>query len=708
MSMFRVHRKANVLLVEDCRKGESSWLKVSIPIVRPTSPEPARSGQKPASSTSPYQGIVDLEEVARVPDDTDSPPIPVDAIYGVYNLLSGPHMAFMKKSRVVGKGPGGEVLYQMMELEFLPVSETLHRQFNSSASKQEKKDEAIYLNMLVTIGKTQMFYYSFEYHLTLSAQRRFGTTPLKLPMHLRADETFFWNKPVLEPFFRSQHKLDKWIVPVINGYVKVMPNIRLGPDAPSFDFFFFTRRSWHRVGTRFNVRGVDKDGHTANFAETEMLMRRPDGSVCSYVQIRGSIPLYWDQMVTLKYMPRTRYAYSSTESIVDWNELAFRAHFDQIIAKYGHITVINLIDKTGKSATVRDQAQLGSAFQKYSKKYNAQQADGSSPSSSGVDEQIERSDRSSFIGEQNSPIPASPLRNILRKQTPSTDLTSSSSSLSPKPLSSLFPEPITYVWFDFHHECRNMKWSNLSKLMDQVGDCFSKYNWFEADRDGRVLKKQKGVFRVNCMDNLDRTNVVMSLLARRAMLQALGVNTAGITNWLDSPFDSFEVQFKNAWADNADAVSIMYAGTGALKTDFTRTGKRGLPGMIQDGINSVTRYYLNNFTDGIRQDAMDLFVANYSVDRRMDSPFTMQQQYSLFHLLMEMTLVGLMIVGVSLSVHNADDLTVRVRDGIAAAIVGFATMGYLLLKKGSFRTIGRHFVCKPSFCSSGYIRRKEA
>lgn len=55
------------------------------------------------------------------------------------------------------------------------------------------------------------------------------------------------------------------------------------------------------------------------------------------------------------------------------------------------------------------------------------------------------------------------------------------------------------------------------------------------------------------------------------------------------------------WADNADLVSIQYSGTGALKTDFTRTGKRTRVGLMKDGINSLTRYYMNNFSDGYRQ-----------------------------------------------------------------------------------------------------------
>ena len=59
--------------------------------------------------------------------------------------------------------------------------------------------------------------------------------------------------------------------------------------------------------------------------------------------------------------------------------------------------------------------------------------------------------------------------------------------------------------------------------------------------------------------------------------------------------------YASVWADNADAVSKQYSGTGALKTDFTRTGKRSLAGAVQDGVNSVVRYLKNNFVDGTRQ-----------------------------------------------------------------------------------------------------------
>ena len=31
--------------------------------------------------------------------------------------------------------------------------------------------------------------------------------------------------------------------------------------------------------------------------------------------------------------------------------------------------------------------------------------------------------------------------------------------------------------------------------------------------------------------------------------------------------------FNQTWADHANLISVQYAGTGALKTDYTRTGK---------------------------------------------------------------------------------------------------------------------------------------
>ncbi|EEY64702.1 phosphatidylinositide phosphatase SAC1 [Phytophthora infestans T30-4] len=685
--MFKVYAERAELLLEDCRAGAGPWLRL-------------------AANTS--TGGVDIEQLAgsAAQPTEDAATVPIHAVYGVYTLLSGPYLAVVTDSRVVGSGPNSEKIYCILEVTLLSVSAAAHQSFFKHASTREKQDEREYCRMLTSALASRTFYFSYDLDLTLSAQKRASASSSlaaqrQSPLYARSEEDFFWNKPVLSKFIELE--LGDWIVPVISGFVKVIKKCDV--NGQRCDILFFTRRSWRRVGTRFNVRGH--------------------------------------------------------ESVVDWNELAFRAHMDNLIQRYGHITCVNLIDKAGKSATVRDQAQLGSAFGKYVKKYNqlSKSGDGTSSIASSVASPMPASPAlhavsprqhkslsvslpaapgsstsngfgpSSATGSAAGSPTASIASNSDKGSGPSATLPlQSSMSLpvrehpqlsiavpsAPTSISQLFAEPVAYVWFDFHHECRKMAWHNLSKLMSEVEEQFTQYGWFECDGEGRLLSRQRGVFRVNCMDNLDRTNVVMSLFARRTVLMAMQLyplNSSGNDNSnsvLDSPYHSFEVVFKNAWADNADYVSRMYAGTGALKTDFTRTGRRTIAGALQDGVNSVTRYYLNNFSDGIRQDSFDLLVGNFAPDKRDESPFTFQQQHSLLNMMLEATLATLAVISVSLSMRPDLPVVTRVRDGVIATFALFTIMGYLIIKKGKFRSIGRRYVCKPAFSSSGYIRRKTA
>ena len=67
-----------------------------------------------------------------------------------------------------------------------------------------------------------------------------------------------------------------------------------------------SRRSRYRAGTRYFRRGVDSDGHVANFNETEQILLvggDESGTQLSFVQIRGSIPVYWAEVNTLRYKP---------------------------------------------------------------------------------------------------------------------------------------------------------------------------------------------------------------------------------------------------------------------------------------------------------------------------------------------------------------------------------------------------------------------
>ena len=66
-----------------------------------------------------------------------------------------------------------------------------------------------------------------------------------------------------------------------------------------------SRRSRYRAGTRYFRRGIDPEGHVANFNETEQILLVGDesGTQLSFVQIRGSIPVYWAEVNTLRYKP---------------------------------------------------------------------------------------------------------------------------------------------------------------------------------------------------------------------------------------------------------------------------------------------------------------------------------------------------------------------------------------------------------------------
>ncbi|CAF1245042.1 unnamed protein product, partial [Didymodactylos carnosus] len=167
--------------------------------------------------------------------------------------------------------------------------------------------------------------------------------------------------------------------------------------------------------------------------------------------------------------------------------------------------------------------------------------------------------------------------------------------------------------FDFHKECAGMRYDRLSILLARVLHDQNDFSYFAVTKDGIMQNQQSGIFRTNCVDCLDRTNVVQNLFAKRMLeIQLKRYNVINYSDTIDV-HKQLSDSFKNIWADNADTISIQYAGTGALKTDYTRTGQRSTMGMMKDGWNSCMRYVLNNFYDGFRQDGIDLFIGNYKV-----------------------------------------------------------------------------------------------
>ncbi|XP_017105249.2 phosphatidylinositide phosphatase SAC2 isoform X1 [Drosophila bipectinata] len=168
-------------------------------------------------------------------------------------------------------------------------------------------------------------------------------------------------------------------------------------------------------------------------------------------------------------------------------------------------------------------------------------------------------------------------------------------------------EKIIYVTFDFHDYCRGMRFENVSALIDAVGPETGAMGFHWRDQHG-MLCNQMSVFRVNCMDCLDRTNVVQTAIAKAVLVSQLVKLGLSIPQ---APIpDKLKSAFRLLWANNGDVISRQYAGTNALKGDYTRTGERNISGMMKDGMNSANRYYLARFKDSYRQATIDLMLGN--------------------------------------------------------------------------------------------------
>ncbi|XP_064631309.1 phosphatidylinositide phosphatase SAC2-like isoform X2 [Lineus longissimus] len=169
---------------------------------------------------------------------------------------------------------------------------------------------------------------------------------------------------------------------------------------------------------------------------------------------------------------------------------------------------------------------------------------------------------------------------------------------------------LSYITFDFHEYCRGMRFENVSLLLEGIRDIIKDMRYCWVDRKGMICDQQ-GIFRINCVDCLDRTNVVQTAIARVVM--ETQCRKLGLLPPDENLPRSCRMTFQQMWANNGDAISRQYAGTVALKGDYTRTGERRLAGLMKDGANSVNRYYLR-FKDVYRQASIDITLGNPVVE----------------------------------------------------------------------------------------------
>ncbi|KAK4208526.1 SacI homology domain-containing protein [Rhypophila decipiens] len=548
------------------------------------------SPNAPALTIDRPTGDIRLSDAALLSGRRVSRVTSISGILGVIRLRLDKYIIIITKAKPIGRLKG-HMVYKIISTDLLPCRE---RQIRDP-------DEDKFLALVKGFIKSGPMYFSYSIDLTNSFQRQ-AQQDRSVPLWQRTDDRFFWNRFMQSDLidFRNQggkgqpapqRGVDPYILPVIFGTFEIHPTTF---KSTPLTIALISRRSRHRGGTRYFTRGLDEEGHAANYNETEQVVILNDrggpmggfagsgdmqsgklgGSdgkemqILSYVQTRGSVPAYWAEINNIKYTPKIQI--KSVEAALP----AAKLHFDEQIRIYGDNYLVNLVNQKGREMRVKQ------AYEQ-------------------VVEALVSSPKEDWQADQ---LTDEKFHTIEQGGAKRSDF-----------------DRLHYIYFDYHAETKGMQMHRAQLLIDKMHDALIKQQYFRAadmpaSIDGRleVRNLQTSVVRTNCMDCLDRTNVVQSMLARWTldrMFIDLGLMARG-TRFADEDA-AFEFMYRNMWADNADTVSNAYAGTGAMKTDVTRTGKRTKAGALHDGNVAVTRYCRNNFLDGPRQDAFDLFLGAY-------------------------------------------------------------------------------------------------
>ncbi|OGE54052.1 hypothetical protein PENARI_c006G02834 [Penicillium arizonense] len=408
------------------------------------------------------------------------------------------------------------------------------------------------------------FYYSLDFNLTDRLQDRADKSAAFDIDTL--DEDMLWNSYMINPLllFRShlppsdKAKLDasQMLTCVIRGFastlkvpatISILPHVRT--NLPSM-LTIISRQSSRRAGTRFNSRGIDDDGNVANFVETETILWVAPGIVFSYAQVRGSVPIFWEQAPGLIPGQQKIEVTRSSEA----TQHAFNQHFESLELEYGAVHVVNLLSELKPG-----EAELSAKFRDHISRSSVRQKEGAGTSSR---RSLLRMTEYDFLAETRGPSGYEASSQIKHELINSLD---------------------GFSYFLSEDSAR----SNSSR--DDTANSSS------------VILQQEGVFRTNCLDCLDRTNLVQTIISSMAFESFLSQQGGRLSG-------DMQVRHSTIWADNGDALSKIYAGTGALKSSFTRHGKMSLAGALADARKSATRLYVNNFTDKARQKTIDLLL----------------------------------------------------------------------------------------------------
>ncbi|KAK9316417.1 SacI homology domain-containing protein [Lipomyces starkeyi] len=249
---------------------------------------------------------------------------------------------------------GGHYIYHIDATELIPLCSTA-----AYRKPHRNSGEARFLSTFQNLDLSKTFYFSYSYDLTHTLQRNLDRERQRVKLNAPPDdwkvysdynEMFVWNHYLLKPAYDSKLDVLTWCLPIIHGFID---QANISVYGHNVSIAIIARRSHYFAGARFLKRGANDQGYVANDVETEQIVsdmlttsfHALDGQpfantrYTSFVQHRGSIPLFWTQDVSgMSPKPPIEL------NVVDPFFSAAALHFDDMFRRYGTpVIVFNLI-----------------------------------------------------------------------------------------------------------------------------------------------------------------------------------------------------------------------------------------------------------------------------------------------------------------------------------------------------------------------------
>lgn len=272
------------------------------------------------------------------------------ALLGFIRFTGAYYMLLVTKRSQVAM-LGGHNVYQIDGTELVSLTTS-----DSRPKPEKQSEEERYKAILNNLDLTRSFYFSYSYDITQTLQhnicreRRLHQDGLSGSLPADYNTMFVWNHHLLVPALGALKKPHEWCLPIIHGYVD---QSKMSVYGRLVYISIIARRSRFFAGARFLKRGANDLGYVANDVETEQIVceqtttsfhsagpiLHANPNYTSYVQHRGSIPLYWTQENT-GVSPKP----DIELNLVDPFYSAAALHFDNLFERYGTpIYILNLV-----------------------------------------------------------------------------------------------------------------------------------------------------------------------------------------------------------------------------------------------------------------------------------------------------------------------------------------------------------------------------